>query len=253
MPLPAPPTSVPARLAAARSFAYVAVGAWALFAVVSLLVAVDATTSFDDGIQRAVAAAGHAVLTRASWLGAASLEVARLGSIPVAVGVIAAVSVLFAVWRRTLMPAVLLGTSFFFTAATVGGLKDLYHRAEPYDRLGDLGFSFPSGHTAVATVAWGGAALVTVLFVGRGLNRGEAILAVVGLGVALAVPAVMIARSAHWMSDVVGGAALGTAWLTTVAAVLLASVWRPARWRSGQERREGHGIGIDRRAGAPTG
>jgi membrane-associated phospholipid phosphatase len=220
----------------ARTLAYVAAGAWALFAVTSLLVAIDVTTSGDEAIQRVIARASGDVAARASWLRPASFELARLGSLPVAVVVMAVVCLVFAVWRRTLWPAVVLGTSCLGVALTVGGLKDLYHRAEPYDALGALGFSFPSGHAAIAVAVWGGSALVIMLFLGRAPNRAEALLAVLSLAVALGVGAAMIARSAHWLSDVVGGIAAGVAWLTTVtAAVLVASVWRSARWRRSAE------------------
>ena len=228
-------SSVPARLAMARSLAYVAAGAWALFALTSLLVAIDVTTSGDEAIQRVVGSASRDVAAHASWLRPASFELARLGSLTVALGVIIVVASVFLVWRRTLLPAVLLGTSFVCVALSVGGLKDLYNRAEPYDSLGALGFSFPSGHAAIAIAVWGGAALAVILFLGRSPNRAETIVALLALAVALGVGAAMIARSAHWLSDVIGGIALGVAWLTTIAAVLLGAVWRPARWKRSAE------------------
>jgi hypothetical protein len=39
----------------------------------------------------------------------------------------------------------------------------------------------------------------------------------------------MLVRSAHWTSDIVGGAALGTAWLATIAAALVRLGWLRGR------------------------
>lgn len=222
--------SVPARPPALRSIVYVAAGAWGVFGLMSLLVAVDATTGVDGWVQHRIASAAPHLLRPAPWLGSTSEAVARLGSLPVAIGLIVAVSAVFAVWRRTLVPAILLGVSFFCVAAAVGGLKDLYHRPEPYDQIGALGFSYPSGHAAVAIAAWGGTAAVVMLFSRRRWSRAELTIAGVCACVALSVGAAMVARSAHWLSDVVGGVALGIGWLATVAVALAVIGWLPATW-----------------------
>lgn len=220
----------PARAATLRSLAYVAGGAWAVFGVISLFVAVDPTSGVDYRFQRLVADAGHDLLAQAPWLGRASLWVAGLGSLHVAIAVILIASAALAIWRRTLAPGVLLGLSFVSTALTVGVLKDLFLRPEPYDVAGDLSFSFPSGHAAVAVAAWGGTAFVILVFMGRRPGKAETILALAGAVVALGVGGAMIARSAHWLTDVVAGVALGIAWLATVAAALVGIGWLPGGW-----------------------
>jgi membrane-associated phospholipid phosphatase len=71
------------------------------------------------------------------------------------------------------------------------------------------GFSFPSGHTAAAAATW--AAVARVLGRGRPLR----VKALLGVGAALLTVAVAASRvllGVHWLTDVIGGAALGFGW-----------------------------------------
>jgi membrane-associated phospholipid phosphatase len=71
------------------------------------------------------------------------------------------------------------------------------------------GFSFPSGHTAAAAAVW--AAVVLVLGRGRPL-RVKAWLAAGAAGITVAVAASRVLLGVHWLTDVIGGAALGFGW-----------------------------------------
>ena len=71
------------------------------------------------------------------------------------------------------------------------------------------GFSFPSGHTAAAAATWAAVALV----LGRG--RPLQVKALLAAGAALLTAAVAASRvllGVHWLTDVIGGAALGFGW-----------------------------------------
>jgi undecaprenyl-diphosphatase len=71
------------------------------------------------------------------------------------------------------------------------------------------GFSFPSGHTAAAAATWAAVALV----LGRG--RPLPVKAWLAAGAALVTVAVAASRvllGVHWLTDVIGGAALGFGW-----------------------------------------
>jgi undecaprenyl-diphosphatase len=71
------------------------------------------------------------------------------------------------------------------------------------------GFSFPSGHTAAAAATWAAVALV----LGRG--RPLPVKAWLAAGAALLTVAVAASRvllGVHWLTDVIGGAALGFGW-----------------------------------------
>jgi membrane-associated phospholipid phosphatase len=71
------------------------------------------------------------------------------------------------------------------------------------------GFSFPSGHTAAAAATW--AAVVLVLGRGRPL-RVKALLAAGAAVITVAVAASRVLLGVHWLTDVIGGAALGFGW-----------------------------------------
>ena len=79
-----------------------------------------------------------------------------------------------------------------------------------------LGPSFPSGHSATAAAFYAAAALI----IGRSLSgrwRHLAIAVAVALAVAVAGSRVLL--DLHWLSDVVGGLALGWAWFALCAVV----------------------------------
>jgi membrane-associated phospholipid phosphatase len=71
------------------------------------------------------------------------------------------------------------------------------------------GFSFPSGHAAAAAATW--AAVVLVLARGRPL-RVKAWLAAGAALITMAVAASRVLLGVHWLTDVIGGAALGFGW-----------------------------------------
>ena len=202
-----------------------AAGAWGLFAFTCLLVVIDPPSSIDHDLQRSMAALARRSLADAPWLRPISLVLARLGSLPVGIVVLAAVSLLFLVVRRVWQPAVLLTVSYALTVVSVGVAKRLFHRPEPFDDLGGVARSFPSGHSASAAAVWGGTALAVLLLRESPLSTGRKVLIGVATGVVATVAFVMLARSAHWISDIVAGLLLGAGWLLTVAAALQNRGW----------------------------
>jgi undecaprenyl-diphosphatase len=78
------------------------------------------------------------------------------------------------------------------------------------------GFSFPSGHTAAAT-----ATLVALaLLFGRGRSRPvRLVLAGLAAALATAVAASRVLLGVHWVTDVIGGAAVGLVWVAAVAVL----------------------------------
>jgi len=145
-------------------------------------------------------------------------------------------------------------SSLLFAGSVVGGfglsavLKIAYARARP-DRwaalVAETTHSFPSGHTLMATVFFGG--LAAVVFHAR-QGRRQRGLAVLGASIiVLAVAASRVYLSAHWPTDTLAGILAGLIWVLVYAAVTESVTWsRKTRGRP----REGAPVGTHSRGRA---
>ena len=136
-----------------------------------------------------------------------ALAVTALGSFP-AVAVVVLGTAAWAVARGRRAEAATLVTGFLVTWLAVRIAKAAIDRPRPEGALYEAaGTAYPSGHAAQA-VAWIACAVVLVRG-GHGLaTRFAAVAAAVVLAVAVAVTRVYL--RVHYLSDVVGGLALGT-------------------------------------------
>ncbi len=132
------------------------------------------------------------------------------------------VAATIAVWWNAPLHALSIMASFCMidTLVLIGWLG--WNRARPeliYEGIAAPGFnSFPSGHVAQTITVYG---LLTYFWIVRTSQRGERYLALL-LCVTLVV-AVGLARlclGAHWPSDLLAGAAIGSAWLATLIVAL---------------------------------
>jgi undecaprenyl-diphosphatase len=106
------------------------------------------------------------------------------------------------------------------------GVKDLVGRVRPdLDAVAaTLGPSYPSGHSATAAAFYAAAALI----LGRRLGpRGRAVLVALAVAVAVAVAASRVLLDVHWLTDVLGGLALGWGWFVLCAVIFGGRLLRP--------------------------
>ncbi len=184
------------------------------------------------------------VAHRTGWLTSLLKIVTWLGSLAVIIPV-AVIAGFFLIvrWHRW-RPVALL-------AVVIGGAVGLYNllkhlvgrpRPPPAIWIGHFsGASFPSGHAAQSVACY----LTLALIVGVGRPRRVKIaLCSVAAVVVLVVGGSRIYLGAHWLTDVLGGYALGVAWVAVVILVLL-TVW--PRVQKVRERNPGGGVGSGRR------
>jgi membrane-associated phospholipid phosphatase len=114
-------------------------------------------------------------------------------------------------WVAPFLLAVILGDKLL-----TGAVKELVDRARPSIEAvaATLGPSFPSGHTSTAAASWAAFALVAGRWWGR---PSWPALAGVAVGIAVAVACSRVFLDVHWLTDVLGGLALGWAWFAACA------------------------------------
>ena len=142
----------------------------------------------------------------------------HLGSYPVTAALVIATAI-WAARRHRVREGVALVVAHALTFACVHIAKDAEGRARPSDPHSSTeGLAYPSGHSAYA-IAWIACAVVLA----RGGHHWATRFALVTFAVAIAafVGASRIYLRAHYLSDVIGGLALGTAIYALVGVVTI--------------------------------
>jgi len=144
--------------------------------------------------------------------------ITELGNIKVVIGFAIVLVIVDAFRRRNRWSFLFLVTVLAGMEASMLVVKDIVERVRPTlnPAAATLGPSFPSGHSATAAAFYAAAALI----IGRSLRRPARQLVIAGaIGIAVAVAASRVLLDLHWLSDVVGGLALGWAWFALCAVV----------------------------------
>jgi membrane-associated phospholipid phosphatase len=202
-------------------------GIWA--GLVGLLIAAGefvihsaAVTHFDGHVTRTVVssrtAALSSVMKSVTWLGSwAALLVA------------AVVIVVLVITRRR--PVLAMVVAVFAWAGEAGGVrigKTVVGRERPPRAIWLVtphGWSFPSGHTAVACLAFTALAACVAT---PARPRAVRILSWLAAGLAIAVTAFSrVELGVHWTTDVIGSVLFMAGWLTAIAIVLGGRLQRP--------------------------
>ncbi|OHV42932.1 phosphatase PAP2 family protein [Pseudofrankia sp. BMG5.36] len=168
---------------------------------------------------------------RAGWLTPLARTVTNLGAAPVVYGVVAALGA--ALWWRTRQWVLPVGAiALLWAGQTVRvAINQVIARPRPPQALWLVhpgGYAFPSGHTTMATIGYGLAAVLLL----RLLSGGRIAVAVVSAGAAVLAVAVGLSRvylGVHWPSDVAGGWSLGVAWLALAASIVCLYRRRPTK------------------------
>ena len=187
--------------------ALVAAG-WAFGAVLQDVLAGDDGALLDGPVQR------FFVAHREAWLTTVLRGVTDLGNSALLIGLLLAVGLLWWWRRRTWRPLSLLAGAYLGAFGLSEAIKELTHRARPpaAEAIGHwTGFAFPSGGTTRATAVYG---MLAVLLAATTPHWGRK----VGLWTAATLLAGSVGLSrlylgASWLTDVLGGLALGAAWL----------------------------------------
>jgi undecaprenyl-diphosphatase len=132
----------------------------------------------------------------------------------VVVGVVVALIEIARTRSRWVVPfllAVVVGDKLLTTT-----IKDLIDRVRPdLNPIAEtLGPSFPSGHSSTSAALWAAVALVVGRWYGP---RVRPVLAGLAVGIAVGVAASRVLLDVHWLTDVIGGLALGWAWFAACA------------------------------------
>lgn len=191
------------------ALAVAGVGAYAFVAYLVTVVADRGPT----GLDRRVADLAETLRT------GVGVDVAKVitafGSTPVVLGLTLTAVVLLALRRRPIELAVLV-ISTVAIVAVVQITKGAVERPRPPDPLaGAVGFAYPSGHAAHATVYVGMALIASRVLTGL---AGRATLVIAALLLAAAVSCSRVYLRVHWFSDVAGAWGLGAAIFALVGA-----------------------------------
>ena len=190
----------------------------AIFAIVSLLVSTGVTQDIDVRFLELVGTwrtpAGTTAMRAASAIGNWEWE------LPLALGITAVLLLRgrgVSAWRFV---AVCVSAEALYAI-----VKLLFHRPRPtvITHLGQAGwYSYPSGHSMLAPVIWGlGLVLLAQSVKSRSIKAALWLLAIIAT-CAIAVSRVYL--GVHYLSDVLGGLALGMTW------VVLWRDWVTAPW-----------------------
>jgi len=152
---------------------------------------------------------------RVAWLTSVMRAVTHLGNSVWLALLVVGVGLAYVVVRRTVRPLLFLTVAFGGAAVLAHLLKLAIgrHRPPPSGVVVH-GASFPSGHATGAAAAFGAVAVVVLAGRAAPTRRAGWTLAVV---IAVAVAFSRVYLGVHWLTDVIGGLALGWSWLFVVA------------------------------------
>lgn len=148
-------------------------------------------------------------------------SVTELGDTTVLIALILTTGALL-VWRRRWRLAPALALIVLMGTLLNGRIKNVFDRPRPEAQnayIHETSYSFPSGHSMASMVAYGMLAYLALLALPpRRWVRGAGVTALALLIATIGFSRIYLA--AHWFTDVLGGFALGAAWLALSITLL---------------------------------
>jgi membrane protein DedA with SNARE-associated domain/membrane-associated phospholipid phosphatase len=190
-----------------------ALAAWAFGAITQDVVAREETALRDPHVAAWVAA--H----RAGWLTAVANAVTWLGSDVVIVPLLVLASAVLVTTRRNWRSAVMLALAVGGSVALASITQQLVGRARPPAgmRIGHYGGpAFPSGHATQALAFYG---ILAIILTASRQARGRALLWSAATAITIVAGASVIYLGANWLTDVLGGYALGALCIALILTV----------------------------------
>lgn len=191
--------------------ALIASAGWVLGVIVQDVIAGDDAARLDRPVL------DWLVANRQPWLTTVAQVTTALGSSAFLIPLVVIVGGLWWKRRHTPRALLLLGAAYLGADLLFRIIKAATGRARPPTDLAVghfAGLAFPSGHATQAAAVWGMlAALVATLLP---LWRYKAALWATAILIAAAVGVTRLYLGAHWLTDVLGGWALGALWLGAV-------------------------------------
>ena len=206
------PAQHEARVLAAAALSLIA-GAWLFFGVLEDVVSGDPLVRADAAVYRALQD------LRTAPGDSAMIAITELGDTVVVIAVTTIVLLWF-VWKRAWRTAAYWLAAIAGASALNTAIKAALHRIRPGELFysGWSAFSFPSGHSTINLVLYSFLAFL----IARELRLAWRLPVVLGAaGLVLLIAFSRLYLGAHWLSDVIGGLAFGTAWLALLGLIYL--------------------------------
>lgn len=195
------------------------------------IAALDWPTNFTTQINDAAFQIGDSI--RTDWLDSLAETITQLGAFPVAAA-FTLIAASYCVYRRRVPEALVLVFSLLIALLLVSPMKAWTDVPRPTGSLVEsAGMAFPSGHTAYA---------ITYVTIAVTLERvrdivTRAALVIVAVALAAVIGLTRVYLRVHYLSDVIGGAAL-TATITALLAALALLVLHIRKLRAGPDEAE---------------
>lgn len=170
-----------------------------------------------DPLVRADAAVNHLVQSIRTPFGDSIMVVTTSLGDTVVTGGLVLLVIAWLSLRRAFATAGAVALTMGVSVVFVFAVKAVLHKPRPIDiYAGADAFSFPSGHTTMATVLYG----IVAVLISKSLPRSAQIAVFTGAGIiAGAIGFSRIYLSAHWPSDVLGGVLFGAAMTAAFALI----------------------------------